>query len=145
MSRHEATVSPTADAAQRDAMERDVLRAADAIVDDFGNHRRDAYFTGFAVDATFLFHSTPERLESRESYETLWDEWETIGFRVHRCVSTNQRVQLLGSAAVFSHDVETTAEIEGETATTFERETIVFEFRDGRWLAMHEHLSARTE
>jgi ketosteroid isomerase-like protein len=123
-----------------------VLSAADAIISDFGHHRRDAYFSGFAADATFVFHTAPDRLESRAAYEELWGEWEdTAGFRVHQCVSTHRRVQVFGSAAVFSHNVETTLEMEGTVETVLERETIVFHARDGRWLAVHEHLSAVSE
>ncbi|GAA3890985.1 nuclear transport factor 2 family protein [Leifsonia kafniensis] len=137
-----SVAASTSDAVLADA----VLAAADAIIADFGHHRRDAYFSGFANDATFVFHTAPDRLESRAAYEELWDEWErSAGFRVHSCVSTNRRVQVLGTAAVFSHNVETTLEMDGAVETVHERETIVFELRDGQWLAVHEHLSARSE
>ena len=121
-----------------------VLAAVDRIIDDFGHHRRDAYFAGFADDATFAFHTSPARLESRAEYEAEWDKWEQDGFRVLACRSTARRVQLLGDdVAVFTHDVETElADGEGRTTTT-ERETIVMQRRDGAWLAVHEHLSPR--
>jgi ketosteroid isomerase-like protein len=35
-------------------------------------------------------------------------------------------------------------EFGGEVSTVRERETIVFERRDGSWLAVHEHLSPET-
>ena len=121
----------------------DVLTAAAAIVDDFGHHRTAEYFAGFAPDATFMFYTHIERLNSRAEYEKLWAEWETNdGFRVHGCRSSNQMVQVLGdSAAVFTHLVESDVEFAGEVSTITERETIVFEKRSGAWLAVHEHLS----
>ena len=118
------------------------LSAVDLIIDDFGHHRREAYFDGFAADATFIFHSFDLRLESRQEYETLWKSWEEAGFRVRRCDSTNRRIQLFGEVAVFSHDVETESQIAGVTDVTRERETIVLELRAGRWLGVHEHLSS---
>jgi hypothetical protein len=121
----------------------DVLAAAAAIVDDFGHHRTAEYFAGFAPDATFMFYTHTERLNSRAEYEKLWAEWEANdGFRVHGCRSSNQMVQTLGdSAAVFTHLVESDVEFAGEVSTITERETIVFEKRSGAWLAVHEHLS----
>lgn len=126
-------------------LELEALAAVDAIIDNFGSHRRDAYFAGFAPDATFLFHSAPHRLESRAAYEELWDGWErTAGFRVRGCASTNRRIQVFGPLAVFSHDVETRLETDGSVDTVFERESIILEHRDGDWLCVHEHLSAVT-
>ncbi len=123
--------------------EADALTAVDRIIDDFAHHRRDAYFAGFAPDATFLFHNVDHRLESRQAYETLWADWESEGFQVLSCSSTNRRIQLFGSIAVFSHDVETKAKLAGVAETSRERETIVLGLTDGLWLGIHEHLSAR--
>ena len=123
----------------------EALAAVDRIVADFANHRRDAYFAGFAPDATFLFHTAPHRLESRVAYEQLWDDWERQnGFRVTACTSSNRRIQLFQDLAVFSHDVETVVEIDGVTQTLVECESIVLEHRGGAWLCVHEHLSQRT-
>lgn len=124
----------------------EVLAAAARIVDDFGHHRTSEYFAGFAPDATFVFHTHTERLNSRAEYESLWATWESDdGFRVHGCRSSNQRVQMLGdSAAVFTHSVESDIEFGGDVSTVRERETIVFERLDGRWMAVHEHLSPET-
>lgn len=123
--------------------EADALGAVDRIIDNFAHHRRDAYFAGFAPDATFLFHNVDHRLESRQAYETLWADWESEGFQVLFCSSTNRRIQLFGSIAVFSHDVETNAKLAGVAETSRERETIVLGLTDGVWLGIHEHLSAR--
>jgi hypothetical protein len=125
------------------AAEAEALAAADRIIDDFGHHRRDAYFAGFAPEATFLFHNVDHRLESRAAYEELWAEWEAEGFRVRECRSSNRRVQLLGTVAVFSHDVDTLSELAGVAETARERETIVLALTGGVWLGVHEHLSKR--
>lgn len=124
----------------------EILAAAAAIVDNFGHHRTADYFSGFAPDATFVFYTHTARLDSRADYEALWASWETDdGFRVHGCRSRDQHLQLLGeSAAVFTHYVESDVEFGGEVSTVQERETIVFERRDGSWLAVHEHLSPET-
>ncbi|MDP9026162.1 MAG: nuclear transport factor 2 family protein [Actinomycetota bacterium] len=125
--------------------EPEVLAAVDAIIDDFGHHRRDAYFAGFAEDATFVFHTGRGRLESRADYEAEWDRWEREeGFRVLACHSSARRLQQIGDdVAIFTHDVETEL-ADGEGSITLqERETIVLQRRDGRWLCVHEHLSGR--
>lgn len=123
-----------------------VRRAAADLVAAFGAHDTAAYFAAFAPDATFVFHTTPERLPDRASYERLWRRWEREdGFRVHGCESRDGVVQLLGDAAVFVHDVTTDLELAGTRSTVRERETIVFERRGSGWLAVHEHLSPRPE
>ncbi|MCU1527846.1 MAG: hypothetical protein JWP75_1609 [Frondihabitans sp.] len=135
--------------ASREAGEPDVvtaetsaLAAADAIIDDFGHHRREGYFAGFDTDATFIFHTHPRRLESRAEYEDLWRSWEDEhGFRVHSCTSSNRRIQILGHTAIFSHDVVTDATLDAERGASYERETIVLRYRSGAWRAIHEHLS----
>ena len=127
-----------------DASETDALAAVDAIITHFGNHERDAYFAGFAPEATFLFYTTPDRVESRAAYKQLWDEWEKeAGFHVLSCSSSNRRIQVFGDTAVFSHDVDTTLTMEGVTESVTERESIILERRGGQWLGIHEHLSAR--
>jgi hypothetical protein len=123
--------------------EAEVLAAADRIIDHFGHHRRDDYFAGFAPEATFLFHNVDHRLESRAAYEALWAEWETEGFQVRACRSSNRRVQLFGAIAVFSHDVDTESEVAGVPESSRESETIVLALVNGAWLGVHEHLSKR--
>lgn len=122
--------------------EEQVLDAAAALVAAFAAHDTAGYFDAFAPDASFVFYTTPDRLESRAAYERLWGEWERdAGFRVQGCVSRNRRVQVHGTAAIFVHDVETRVEMDAVVTTVLERETIVFERRAGRWIAVHEHLS----
>ena len=121
----------------------EVLAAAAKIVDDFGHHRTADYFSGFAEDATFMFYTHTERLDSRADYEALWAKWQSEdGFKVHGCRSSNQKVQMLGEdAAVFTHLVSSDIEFAGEVTTIKERETIVFAKQQNRWMAVHEHLS----
>ena len=119
----------------------DVVRAANAIVDAFAANDGDRYFACFAPEATFCFHTEPSRLDDRASYERLWGEWMTDGWRVRTCTSSNQLVQTFPGGAVFTHDVATTvATADGEDSTR-ERETIVFRFDGDHLVAIHEHLS----
>ncbi|MDH6236728.1 nuclear transport factor 2 family protein [Cryobacterium sp. CG_9.6] len=123
----------------------EALAAVDDIIDNFGHHRRDDYFAGFAPDATFLFYTHPHRLESRSAYERLWASWEHVNsFRVLACTSDNRHIQMFGHTAVFTHDVDTLVAIDGVTSTLLERESIILEQRNGAWICVHEHLSART-
>ena len=123
--------------------EQDVRDTAAALVASFAANDHDAYFGHFAPDATFVFHTTPRVLESVEAYRDEWSGWERdAGFRVLSCRSTEQRVQVVGQVAVFTHRVRTRiATVDGEQDLR-ERETIVFRLHeDGRWIAFHEHLS----
>ncbi|MDN0073903.1 nuclear transport factor 2 family protein [Crenobacter sp. SG2303] len=120
-----------------------VLDAADALVRAFGRHDTDAYFASFAPQATFLFHTLPQRLDSRDAYRAVWQGWEReADFRVIRCESSDRQVQWVGEAALFTHTVNTVVAIDGVEQALRERETIVFQRdADQRWLAVHEHLS----
>jgi ketosteroid isomerase-like protein len=131
------TAYPVASAASRK-----VTAAAAAIVDAFGHHDPKKYFSHFAPDATFVFYTTPKRLNTRAEYEVEWATWEKEdGFRVRSCRSSDQRVQILGDVAVFTHSVQTELSTNQGPSTVQERETIVFHRRGGKWVAVHEHLS----
>ncbi len=120
----------------------EVERAAAALVAAFAATDTQAYFDAFSPDADFVFHSEPDRLADRDSYERLWRGWLAEGWRVLSCVSTDAVVHLCGDAAVFVHDVRTTTETDDVAETTTERETIVFHrTADGSVTAVHEHLS----
>jgi ketosteroid isomerase-like protein len=121
----------------------EVLTAARHLVDMFGRHDTAAYFDCFAPEATFIFYTTAARLRSRAEYERLWADWEREDeFRVLSCTSAGQVVQVLGDAAIFSHDVSTVVHTRAGEDTVLERESIVFRRRrDGSWVAVHEHLS----
>ncbi len=123
-------------------IEHDVKAAAASVVAAFGSHNSDTYFSLFAASATFLFHNAPALLGSRAEYEAEWATWETEGFKVLGCQSSNGRVDVLNdTTAVFTHTVRTQlADGDGQIETG-ERETIVFQCIDGQWLGVHEHLS----
>lgn len=125
---------------------QEVRAAADALVAAFAEGRLDDYFGAFAPDATFVFHTTAQRLGSTAEYRALWQQWVAEdGFRILGCTSSAQLIQPFGDTAVFSHDVETRISTHAGEETVQERETIVFaRAEDGRWVAVHEHLSART-
>lgn len=120
-----------------------VLEAAAEIVAAFGSHNKDRYFSCFSPAATFIFYSSDKPFASRREYEDEWDSWEKGGFRVHGCFSSEAKVTLHADSqiAIFTHTVRTESSISGERMTIGERETIVFEKNDERWLAIHEHLS----
>lgn len=129
--------------ASNETVEQEVLTAAAALVRAFASGDSAAYFACFAPEATFVFHTTPQRLGSRAAYEALWKKWvDEDGFAVVSCASSHQHVQALGpDAAVFAHDVATVLEVGGEREELSERESIVFARRDDVWMAVHEHLS----
>jgi ketosteroid isomerase-like protein len=137
------TAAPTAPPVAS-AASREVTAAAAAIVDAFGRHDPKKYFSHFAPDATFIFHTTPKRLNTRAEYEAEWAVWEKEdGFRVRSCKSSDQRVQILGDVAVFTHSVQTELSTKQGSSTVQERESIVFHRRGGKWIAVHEHLSPK--
>ena len=124
--------------------ESEVRAAAERLVAAFGSGRLDDYSACFAEDASFIFHNTSERLEMVDAYWRLWDQWvREDGFGVTRCISSGVRVHVLGDTAVFLHNVVTDIVSRAGPETLHERETIVSFVRhsDGRWLAVHEHLS----
>ncbi len=117
--------------------------AVEAIVEAFGSGRIEDYFAGFDPDATFVFYTSPERLGSVQEYRDLWSSWvEKSGFRVIECRTSDTLIQDFGSMAIVTHSVQTEIETNEGRETLRERETIVLAQRpDGRWLAVHEHLS----
>ena len=121
----------------------EVRAAADALVTAFGRNDLDAYFACFRDDATFLFHTTDRLLTSTAEYRRLWDEWvRDEGFRVLDCATSDTVVHDHGGWAVLTHTVRTTVSTAAGRSVLHERETIVFRREDdGRWLAVHEHLS----
>jgi uncharacterized protein (TIGR02246 family) len=138
--------TPTASVAAASRKPGEVSAAAAAIVAAFGRHDPRAYFALFAPEATFVFHTTPQRLNSRAEYQAEWAKWEKEdGFRVRSCKSSDQRVQVLGDAAVFTHTVVTEISTKQGPTTMRERETIVFRRDRGKWIAVHEHLSPLPE
>ncbi len=124
-------------AAEREAQ---VEAAIDDLVASFAGHDRDRYFDAFAARATLVFHASPQVLTSRSAYEQEWSKWESEGFHVDSCTSTERRIDLVTpDVAILTHRVAT--RLRGVDEVQRERETIVFRRTDGRWLAVHEHLS----
>ncbi|WP_162238839.1 cyclase family protein [Arthrobacter sp. Leaf69] len=141
-----AAAEPTASArpVDHDLSLREVQDAADRLIAAFAACDTESYFATFSPDATFIFHPEAESPASRSDYRALWDGWLASGWQVLECSSQDQRIQLLGPTAVFSHRVVTTArtDADGGRHTSDERETIVFSRSgDGRVWCVHEHLS----
>lgn len=124
----------------------EVLEAAAELVEHFGAGRITQYFNCFSSDADFIFYTHNERLFSRAAYEDLWKVWEKeMNFKVLSCASSNQNLRLLDSEnAVFTHNVSTRLSTNDGQETVLERETIVFSLCEGKWLAVHEHLSPQS-
>jgi len=110
-------------------------------VEAFAATDGDRYFACFAPEATFCFHTEPARLNDRASYERLWRQWTSDGWRVSACESSNQLAQPFAGGAVFTHDVATTVSTTEGDEHLRERETIVFRSDGDRLVAIHEHLS----
>ncbi|MGG5173207.1 YybH family protein [Pseudarthrobacter sp. J1738] len=122
--------------------EQDVIAAAENLIGAFGAGNAERYFACFALDATFVFYTEPQRIASRDDYQQLWQKWIESGWQVLGCVSSNSRIHLAGDAGIFVHDVQTTIEVNGVREVLQERETIVFARNEhGELLAVHEHLS----
>ncbi|WP_434994818.1 YybH family protein [Arthrobacter sp. Ld5] len=136
---------PVVDPPDETLTEGEVLTAAQALVAAFRATDTEAYFGCFAPEATFVFHTEERRLEDRAAYEELWAGWIADGWRVTDCISSDARVQLVGTTAVFTHHVRTTTSVGGASETTSERETIVFRRSGSSIDAVHEHLSPAPE
>ncbi len=123
--------------------EQDVRDAVAAIVSAFGDGRLDDYFGGFHPDCSFVFYTSEHRLNTVAEYRALWDRWiAEDGFEVRSCRTRDTYVQVWGDAAVVTHAVETRVHTRTSEDVLLERETIVLVRQaDGRWLAVHEHLS----
>ncbi|RKW70509.1 nuclear transport factor 2 family protein [Galactobacter caseinivorans] len=120
----------------------EILAAAAQIVRAFAANDGTEYFTAFAPDASFVFHTEPGRLDARAEYEALWQGWIAEGWRVLKCVSTEQLAQAYPGGGIFSHTVATTVDLGNGTQDSYrERESIVFRTDGDGLLAVHEHLS----
>lgn len=118
-----------------------VEAAASAIVDAFAATDGERYFSLFAPDTTFVFHTEADRLDNRAEYEALWREWVASGWRVTSCTSSAQKIQTFDGGAVFTHTVDTSVVTADGPESYRERETIVFAEAGGDLVAIHEHLS----
>jgi hypothetical protein len=69
----------------------DVTSAADRILAANSATDVDTYFGSFGPQATFLFHATPERLNSRDLYEEQWRTWVSEGWKLIGCQAAQLR------------------------------------------------------
>jgi len=126
--------------------EQGVLQAAAHLVSCFAKHDFEKYFECFSSDTVFVFYTTKNVLLNKSEYQKEWKKWEQEwGFKVESCKSTNQLVQLFNDVAIFSHTVDTTLNTSDGKKSFTERETIVFQFQNDKWIAVHEHLSPMPE
>jgi ketosteroid isomerase-like protein len=112
----------------------------------FGRHDVDEYFSCFAEDATFVFYSTPERLESKAAFEAEWKRWEAeYGYHVLSCVASGRRVQIVtDDVGLVSHSLTTRVSTKSGEEVLEERETMVLrKDQAGGWQCVHEHVSPK--
>ena len=120
------------------------MAAASRLLNHFAQGDVEGYFACFAPEATFVFHSVPERFPSTQAYREAWYQWvKDLDLQILGCDSFEQEVHLIApEVALFVHCVRVHASTRAGKETRNERETIVFaRQKDGRWLGMHEHLS----
>lgn len=122
-------------------LDHEIRDAAQAIVRAFRDNDEDAYFAGFAPECSFAFHTDQQALLGRDAWRDAWRELRASGWRVDACETQWDHVQPVGDGGIYLHELTTTAGEPGAEETYRERETIVFERRDGRLVAVHEHLS----
>ena len=115
--------------------------AYDRLMKAFANADTDAYFDCLHADASFVFPGESV-WDSRDAYRAAWLRWQREGVRFTEVIADDVRVRVIGGTAVVTHRIQTTVEAQGETNVDRERETIVFSNVGGRWLVVHEHLSA---
>lgn len=123
---------------------RDEVRgAADRLMEAFSTGDEDGYFACFHPDATFFFYGQ-DPIGSREAYRAAVRTWkDEHGFRVLSSTSHDADIHVFGDTAVLTHRVRTTQLWDGEEASLYERESVVFQRQpDDGWLAIHEHLSS---
>ncbi|MBU6397901.1 MAG: nuclear transport factor 2 family protein [Rhodospirillales bacterium] len=123
-------------------MQNEVCAVATALIAAFEANDRDGYFSYFIPEARFIFHAVPFVMESRAAYEAEYDRWvREEGFTVLECTSTRQHADVYGDSAVFTHQTFTRVRTHVGESGYHERESIIFTRQNGRWLAVHEHLS----
>jgi ketosteroid isomerase-like protein len=129
---------------EAEAAKAQVLAAAGRLLDAFSQNRIEDYFACFAPDATFIFHGLGHRLGSLADYRSAWHGWvRDVQLRILGASAQQQTVDLIApGVALYTHSVQVRASVAGAVEQRRERETIVFvRLGEGRWLAVHEHLS----
>lgn len=121
----------------------EVRAAVDRLMEAFSSGDEQGYFECFHPDSTFFLHGQ-DPIGSREVYRAAVRSWkDEHGFQVLSSSSRDADISVFGDTAVLTHRVTTIQRWDGEEATLYERESIVFQRQpDGAWLAIHEHLSS---
>jgi ketosteroid isomerase-like protein len=126
-------------------MEAEVLKAYEALVTAFREGRDK--FGSFADEATIV--DGGRWFGSLRDYRAAWDAWTKKMGHLPVPDSVETRVmslQMLGETAVLVHSIESQERTASGEETEREIETIVFGRRpDGRWLIVHQHLSAQPD
>jgi ketosteroid isomerase-like protein len=126
--------------------EAEVDAAATALLDAFAANDRVRYFASFTPDATFVFPIVDHVMLSPADYAAEWRGWiDKDDFKITECLSFDRVIQMHGDTAIFIHRTITRSTATSGARTLHERETIVFKKVDGRWLAVHEHVSPLVE
>jgi ketosteroid isomerase-like protein len=128
------------DVANPDALAQ-VREAHDHLMNAFVAGTSDEYFDCFHEEASFVF-AGEALLQPRSAYRSTWDRWQREGVRFTDAAAYDIRVRVVGDTAVVTHRLRTTVIADGIESVDRERESIVFSRVGGRWLALHEHLSA---
>ncbi|WP_413317141.1 nuclear transport factor 2 family protein [Agrococcus sp. 1P02AA] len=122
-------------------LDDEIRFAAQVIVRAFRDNDEEAYFAGFVADCSFAFHADPEPLLGADAWRSAWRDLQASGWRVTECRTLWDHVRAVGDGGVYLHELETTAGTFDALEAYRERDSIVFARRDGRLLAVHEHLS----
>ena len=122
--------------------EAEILAVYDKLLANLLAGRREEFIAGYKPDVSLVCYGVSGRIDCREEFRLLIESWERDnGFEMYSARSTDRRGQFVGTAAVFTHTLETQFRFDGVTDRKFERETLVFENVDGVWLCAHEHMS----
>ena len=120
----------------------EIFAVVDKLMADILHGRHEEFLAGHSSDASLICYGVSGRIDSRDEFRTILHSWvHDHGFEMFSVRSTDRRVQFVGSAAVFTHVLETQFRFDGISDRKFERETLVFEQVEGLWLVSHEHLS----
>jgi ketosteroid isomerase-like protein len=124
----------------------EVETAAVALLDAFAANDRPRYFGSFAPEASFVFPIVDHVMVSRDEYAAEWQRWiDTDDFKVTGFESLDRMIRVYGDVAIFIHRSITHSTGRSGDSTLHERETIIFNKINGKWLAVHEHVSPLVE
>jgi hypothetical protein len=121
----------------------EVRAAAERLMEAFSTGTRTATSAASIRMPRSLFHGV-EPIGSRDEYRALVRTWkDEHGFQVLSPTSHDPDVRVFDDTAILTHGVTTVQMWDGEESNLHERGSIVFQRQgEGRWLAIHEYLSA---